>query len=439
MTCAIVNWMESEEQQLHESDSLWRHGDFLKLWSAQSISQIGTQVSFLAVPLIGAVTLDASAAQMGLLAAAETSPFLFFGLFAGVLADRVRRRPILIWTDFGRAALMAAIPVLWWLGALSLPLLIAVAFCVGTLNVLFEVSYQSYLPALVRRDQLVDGNSKLETSRAGAQIAGPGLAGGLIHLLGAPVAVVLDAASFLVSGLLLGRIEREEPRPERGDEPGSVAREIREGLGYIWKHPLLRPIAGCTGTANFFGGMGVALLVLFATTELGLSAGALGIIFAAGSLGFLAGALVAGRVAGVLGVGRTIIVSTIVAAGGVSAIACAGGPTAVVWGVLLAATATTGGGAAVYNITQVSLRQTITPDRMLGRMNATMRFLVWGTLPLGNLAGGLLGDTIGLRATFGVAGIGSLLATLWPLFSDIRHTVTYPDAPGEALEGAVAD
>lgn len=411
------------------SESLWRHRDFLKLWGAQSVTQVGTQVSLLAVPLVAALTLDASAGQMGLLAAAGTAPFLFFGLIAGVVTDRMRRRPILVWTDLGRAVLMALIPLAWWLDALTFPLLISVAFMVGVLNVFFEVSYQSYLPSVVRRDQLVEGNSKLETSRAGAQIAGPGLAGGLIQIVGAPVALVLDAVSFLISGILLGLIRAPEPPVERPESRQSIIAEMREGLGYILRSPLLRPIAGCTGTANFFSGMGAAVLVLFATRELGLSAGWLGVIFAGGSVGFLAGALLASRVAIRCGVGQAIVLGIAVSGVGSLVLPLAGGAALASAAILMAGIALTGLGGAVYNITQVSLRQTITPDRMLGRMNATMRFLVWGTLPLGNLAGGYAGELIGLRATLLLAGCGSLLAALWPLLSAVRSLDRYPSGP----------
>ena len=417
--------------------SLWRHHDFLRLWGAQSVSQVGTQVSFLAIPVIAAVSLDASPREMGLLAAAETSPFLFFGLFAGVVADRMRRRPILIWTDIGRALLIGLIPALWWFDLLSLVNLTILAFGVGVLNVFFEVSYQSYLPALVDRSQLVEGNSKLETSRAGAQVAGPGLAGGLIQVAGAPIAVILDAASFLVSGLLLSRIQATEPAIEKPEEPASVWTDVRAGVSYILRHPLLRPIAFCTGTLNFFGGMLMALFVIFATRELGLSAGAIGIVFATGSLGFISGAVVAGRVGRVLGVGPAIIAGAAIAGFGQLGLAFANGSQPLILATLVGALAISGAGGAIYNITQVSLRQSITPDRMLGRMNATMRFLVWGTLPLGNLAGGLMGDALGLRSTLVFAGVGSLFAALWPAISDVRWTRDYP-IPADAYTAEAA-
>jgi len=198
---------------------LWRHAGFTRLWGAQSVSMFGTQVSQLAIPLVAILSLDASAGEVGVVAAASTLPYPLFGLFAGVLADRVQRRPILIWMDLGRAALLGVVPVCWWLDLLSWPLLVAVAFGVGTHSVSFDVAAQSYLPALVGRERLVEAISKFALSGAGTRVAGPGFAGALIELLSAPVAVGADAVSFLLSGLLIARIrEREAATPPPGLE-----------------------------------------------------------------------------------------------------------------------------------------------------------------------------------------------------------------------------
>jgi MFS family permease len=416
---------------------LWRHRDFMWLWGSQTVSQFGTQVSLLAIPLTAAVTLDASPAQMGIVTAAETAPFLLFGLIAGAIVDRVRRRPILIWTDIGRALLLAVIPIAWALDVLRIELLIAVGFLVGVLNVFFDVSYQSYLPALVERRHLVEGNSKLETSRAGAQIAGPGIAGVLIQVLTAPVAVVLDAVSFIVSGILLGFIRKEEPEPAPRSAGRSMFSEIGEGISYIGRHRLLLPIAGCTATSNFFSGMIVALLVLYLTTELDISAGLIGLIFAAGSVGFMLGALTAGRFAARFGLGTTITLAIVLSGAGLWLVPLASGPRPAAIGMLVLALFAYSAGGAIYNINQVSLRQTITPDRLLGRMNATMRFLVWGVLPLGNLAGGALGEIIGLRATLFVGVTGATLAVLWPLLSDVGRLKEHPEGFAEEQHASV--
>lgn len=417
---------------------LWRHREFMWLWGSQTVSQFGTQVSLLAIPLTAAVTLDASAGQMGIVTAAETAPFLLFGLFAGAIVDRVRRRPILIWTDIGRALLLALIPLAWALDVLRIELLIAVGFLVGVMNVFFDVSYQSYLPGLVERRHLVEGNSKLETSRAGAQIAGPGIAGGLIQVLTAPVAIVVDAVSFIISGILLGFIRKEEPEPVPRPADRSMFSEIGEGVSFIARHRLLMPIAGCTATSNFFSGMVVALLVLYLTSDLDLSAGLIGLIFAAGSVGFMLGALTASRVASRIGLGPTITLSIALSGAGFWLIPLAGGPRLVTIGMLVLALFVFSAGGAVYNINQVSLRQTITPDHLLGRMNATMRFLVWGVLPLGNLAGGVLGELIGLRATLFVGVAGATLAVLWPLLSDVGRLKEHPESFSEEQPASVS-
>jgi MFS family permease len=391
----------------------------------------------LAIPIVAAITLDASPLEMGVIAAFGSVPFLIFSLIAGVVADRSRRRPILIWTDIGRAVLLTLIPAAWWLDLLSIPLLIAVAFLSGTLSVFFEVAYQSYLPSVVSRDELVEGNSKLETSRGGAQVLGPGLAGGLIEILGAPVAIVFDAASFLISGLLLGSIRKPEAPFEELEKRDSLRREIAEGVSFISRHPVLRPIAGCAGTANFFAGMSVAVYVLFATTTLEISAGLLGVIFGAGGVGFLLGAVVSNRASDRLGTGPAMIAGHLLASFGFLVVPFVGGSPLIAGSVLFAGSLITGIGLAFYNITQVSLRQAITPSRLLGRMNATMRFLVLGSVPVGNLSGGVLAQAVGLRATLAVAGVGFLLAVLWPVFSDLRSVHTYAEqavvpAPAEA-------
>ncbi|MDQ6601536.1 MAG: MFS transporter, partial [Chloroflexota bacterium] len=266
--------------------ALWRHADFLKLWAGQTVSQFGSQVTVLALPLTAALTLHANAANMGFLAAASTAPFLVFGLFAGVWVDRLRRRPILILADIARFALLALIPVLALLGALTLVDLYVIAFLVGILTLFFEVAYQSFLPAVVGRAQLVDGNSKLETTRSAAQIAGPGAAGALVQLVTAPVAIAVDAASFLVSVLFLGLIRTPEPSPARTMARRRVWAELNEGLRAVLDDPILRATMGSAGTVNMFGSLLFAVFVLYAL-RLGIGAGLLGVIFAVGNLGYL--------------------------------------------------------------------------------------------------------------------------------------------------------
>lgn len=409
--------------------NLWRHGDFMKLWTAETISQLGSQVTLLALPLVAITVLDASAFQVGLLGTVEFAPFVLVGLPAGVWVDRLRRRPVLIAGDLGRAAALLSIPVAYQLDALTIGQLYAVGFVTGVLTVFFDVAYQSYLPALVEPDQLVEGNSKLEISRSGAQIAGPGLAGGLIDLVTAPVAVLADALSFALSAAFVGAIRRGEAAPQRTpahERRGSMRREMAEGLRYVLGHRLLRPIAACTATANLFNAVVYAVVILYMVRQLGLRPAAIGLVFAAGNVGFLAGAIVSGRLAARTGIGRAIVVGEAVGALGALAIPLAPRQAAVP--LLVAGMAVSTFGSTVYNVNQVSLRQAITPARLHGRMNATMRFMVWGTLPLGSLLGGALGTAIGLRPTLWVGAAGGLVAVLPVALSPVRSLAAIADA-----------
>ena len=417
--------------------SLWRHPDFLKLWGADTVSQLGSQVTLLAVPLVAITVLKATTLQVGLLSAAEMAPFLVVGLPAGAIVDRLRRRPVLIAGDVGRALALASIPIAHAFDVLGLAQLYAVAFTTGVLTVFFDVAYQAYLPALVERDQLADGNTKLEISRSGGQIAGPGLAGILISAFGAAAAVTVDAASFVVSALGIGAIRRPEPAPTHVDTGrGHLRRDIGEGLRYVLRHPLLRPIAFCTASSNFFNSMYGAILILFMVRALHLRPGLVGLVFATGNAGFLFGALASGSFVRRIRLGPTIVVSA--AIGGVGSVFApiAHVGSALPW--LIAAQLVVGFGIPLYNINQVSLRQAICPDRLQGRMNATMRFMVWGTLPLGAVTGGALGRSIGLRPTLWVAAIGGCFTFLFVLLSPVRSLTNVPP-PDEDLGEELAD
>jgi MFS family permease len=409
---------------------LWRHRDFTRLWAGQTVSQFGTQVTYLALPLTAAVTLQATPSQMGLLGAAEFAPFLLFGLFAGVWVDRLPRRNILIAADLGRAALLALIPLAALGGFLRIELLYAVGFLTGVLTVFFDVAYQSYLPALVDRADLVEGNSKLEVTRSVAQVAGPGAAGGLVQLVSAPVAIALDAASFVLSALVLGAIRRAEPPPAASRR--RIWAEIGEGLAVVLGNRHLRAIAGCTATSNLFSQIATAVYLLYLTRDLAVTPALVGVIFAAGGVGALLGALLASRTAAAVGLGPTIVGTAALFPLGWLLTLVAGGPPALVVAVLAAAMALVSLAGTVYNVNQLSLRQTITPDRLQGRMNASMRFLVWGTIPIGALIGGFLGDLIGLRATLLVAALGSALSVLWVLLSPVRSLREQPAPAGAA-------
>jgi MFS family permease len=381
-------------------------------------------VSLLAIPILAVLTLHASVFEVGALTASSTAAFLLVGLPAGALVDRVRRRNVLIWADLGRTLLLGSIPVTAALGVLTIGQLFAVTFLTGVLTVLFDVAYQSYLPFLIGRDNLIEGNAKLQGSQSVAQVAGPSAAGGLIELLRAASAIAVDAGTFVVSVLTVLAIRAREPKPERTGPERSIRHEIAEGLAFVLKHPILRAIAGTTSTANFFNGVQTAVEVVFLVRVLHQPPGVIGLLFGAGSIGGILGAFAASKVARLVGGARaTIWAIGVGGVGGLLLPLATRGP-----GVLLFAAGLFLGsfGALVYNINQVSFRQRLCPERLLGRMNATMRFMVWGTLPVGGLLGGLLGTSAGVRNTLWISGACGTLAVLWLIFSPIRTMRDFP-------------
>jgi MFS family permease len=405
--------------------SLWRHRDFLLLWAGETVSQVGTMVSHLALPLLAATSLGATAWEMGLLVAAERGAFLLVGLPAGVLLDRVRRRPVMITADLVRFALFASIPLAWALDVLTFAQLLVVALLAGVATVFFDVGYQSVLPAVVGRAGLVEGNVKLESTRAAAETAGPALGGGLVQLVGAAAAVLLDAVTYLVSAAFLLRMRTREAVPTR-DPDRSLRADMAQGLRYVLGHPLLRPITLCTGTANLFSGVLAAVSVLFLAREVGQPPAVIGLVLAAGSAGGVLGALTAGRWIRGLGQGRTVVTALLVTGPVALALPLTTPGAGLAWFALGMAAVAYGG--VVYNVAQVSFRQSVCPDRLLGRMNASIRFLVWGTIPLGGLLGGALGELIGLRATLLVTAVGMALSPVWVLASPLRRLRDLPAA-----------
>lgn len=403
--------------------NLWRHRDFLLLWCGETVSHVGTMVSHLALPLLAATALGATPWQMGLLVAAERGAFLLVGLPAGVLLDRVRRRPVMVAADLVRCALFASVPLAWLLGVLTFAQLLVVALLGGVATVFFDVGYQSVLPSVVGRAGLVEGNAKLESTRAAAEAAGPALGGGLVQAVGAAAAVLLDAVSYLVSAALLVAMRTREAVPPR-DPARSLRADMAEGLGYVLTHPLLRPIALCTATANLFGGVLAAVSVLFLARELGQSPAVIGLVLAAGSAGGVLGALTAGGWIRRLGQGRTLVTALLVTGPVALVLPLTTAGAGLAW-FALGSTAVAYGGV-VYNVAQVSFRQSVCPDHLLGRMNASIRFLVWGTIPIGGLLGGGLGELLGLRATLLVAAAGFVLAPVWVVASPLRRLRDLP-------------
>jgi len=410
-------------------EGLWHDRDFLKLWAGQAVSEFGSRFTREGLPLVAVITLGATATQTGLLAAASALPALLFALFAGVWVDRVRRRPVLIATDLGRAALLLLVPLGAWFGFLGIELLLAVAIAAGAMTILFDVAYRSYLPALVERGRLVEGNSKLAATDAAAEVGGPALVGVVVQLITAPLAILIDALSFLWSAVMVGLIRKREPRPAK-PEPGNrnVREEVRQGMRAVLHHPVLFSLAGYDATKTFFGGFYAALYGLFVIRDLHLGPFALGVAVAAGGVGDLIGVVVADRAVRRAGLGA-VLIGTAVTSSLVGLLTpLASGPT---WRALaMLATGQLLGDMmrSIFIVHQISLRQTVTPNHLLGRVNASNTFLTLGMLPIGATAAGLLGAWLGARATIGIAVIGGLLATLWLAHPAIRRLRSYHGA-----------
>jgi MFS family permease len=404
---------------------LWRDREFLKFWAASAISDVGSQVSTLALPLIAALMLGATPWQMGLLSAAGAAPVLVVGLFAGVWVDRLRRRPVMIAADVARAVLLLVIPLASALGVLTIEILYAVALLAGALAVLFDVAFLSFIPSLVREGQLMDANSKLEMTSSTAQVAGPGIGGVLISALGAPFAVLIDALSFLGSAFFLLRTRVTEAVPRRSERDGVVA-EVREGLAVVVHHPILGALARCSATTSLFSGMFLSVYVLYMTRDLRLGPVAVGLVFATGGVGSLAGALVAGGVARRYGPGPAMLHAIMLFGLSGMAVPLAVLVPRVALPMVIASEFAQWMTVVIYYVNAVSVRQAIAPNRLLGRVNATMRFLARGAFPIGSLIGGGLGATIGVPLTLVVATFGLLLAFVWLRQSPVRSLRAMP-------------
>jgi predicted MFS family arabinose efflux permease len=409
--------------------SLWRHRDFLRLWSAQTISQFGSQVTVLALPLVAILVLDASAFQVAALTTVEWLPWLLFSLPAGVWVDRLPRRPVLVVTDLGRAAALVSIPIAYAFDALALGQLYVVGFVAGTLTVFFELGYTAYLPALVERSQLAEGNAKVEITRSAAQLGGPGLAGQLVQLFGAPVAMLVDAISFLGSALFVATIRvREEPRPR--EEDTRLRTELAEGIRFVLKHPYMRPSMGFVATVNLFYNIMFGVFLVYAVRSLDFDAARIGLMFTLGNVGVLAGALLATRIGRVIGVGPTIVGTAFMLGWPLLFVPLVDGSYA--FPVLVGVFAVTGFNGVVTNVVGVSLFQATTPDRLQGRAAGARRLVNLGAVPVGSFAGGIMASTIGLHQTLWIGAIGATVAFLPLFFSPVRKLREVPDAPAES-------
>jgi MFS family permease len=426
----------TSEPSARPRGGLFRHHDFRQLFFGDTISQFGTQLTLLAIPVLAVRVLDADAFQMGLLATFEFLAFLVIGLPAGAWVDRWHKKKVLVVNDVARALALASLPVAWALDALTLGQMFVVALVIGVCTVFFDVAYQSYLPSIVESRDIGEGNAKLQASQSVAMIGGPAIAGGAIKLLGAPLTIALDSLSFLSSAFFINRIQHADSAPPRTDRRPLVT-EIREGLSFVLRHPLLWRITACTSISNFFNSMSNALLVLFALRQLGLDEGHLGLALGIGSVGGLLGALVATRVTAWVGEGRVIPLSSLLIAPAGVMLPLAGTvipPMLAVSGSMFLLSFA----VLLYNVTQVSFRQRLCPPALLGRMNASIRFIVYGCMPIGSFIGGLLGTAYGIRTVYWISAVGFALAALPVVFSpligmrDMPHELDRLSEPDES-------
>ena len=401
-----------------EPPPLLRQPEFLRLWAAQSISQLGDQVTLLALPLVAVLTLDASAAQMGFLVAAELLPHLFFSLLAGVWIERSqRRRHLMIVADVGRAVLLASVPIAYAFDVLSFPQLYAVAFAVGTFAVMFDVSWSTLFIAVVPRRDVVDANSKMSLSRAVSFVAGPSVAGFLVQLLTAPVTLLIDAVSYLGSALFLTRIRAVEP-PVETDGKG-VLRNLRDGISFVLRDELIRPDLFCAATVNLFNFVFHAIFILYATRELGVSPGTLGLALGAGAVGGILGALVAPRLEQRIGIGRSVVVGSVLFPAPLLLVPIASGSELQIGLMLGAAEFFSSVGVMIFDVSAASMTFLRTPDRIRARTAGTFRFVNYGIRPIGALLGGALGTALGLQTALWIGVLGALLGVGWLVFSPI--------------------
>ncbi|MFD4995242.1 MFS transporter [Streptomyces buecherae] len=422
--------------------SLWRDRRFRRFWAGQSVSEFGDRISELALPLIAVTALSASANQVAWLTALIWTPNLLAILLGAWVDRRVRKRRLMVLADLVRGAVLLSLPVAYLLDAVSLGQLYVVALLTGTAAVLFNTAYPPFFAQLVPRASYVEANSRLSASRSMSHVVGPAAGGGLIQALTAPVAVIVDALSYLASAFLIGRIPLDESPGgvDAGTGP-SLLRRAREGMTYVARHPVLRAGLGCAATVNFFTFVaGSGLVVLFANRDLDLSAGAIGLALGIGSTGALLGAVIAPRVSRRIGVGRSILVGAVLFPAPIAIAASAGGPLWARVGALAAAEFLSGVGVMLFDVNLNSLQTSVIPDAMRSRVAGAFSTVNYGMRPIGAVVGGLLATGWGLRATLLVGAAGGVLSLFWLLSSPIpRIRSLAPEAATVPCADADAD
>ncbi|PMB02527.1 MFS transporter [Fischerella thermalis CCMEE 5273] len=407
---------------------LWLHKDFRNLWFGQTIAMFGNQITLLAFPLLAALYLEATPLQMGILYAVEFLPILLIGLHAGVWVDNKPKKPMLITVDIIRAVLILSIPVALYFNLLRIELLYVVAFLIGVNTVFSDIGQLSYLPFIIKKEELIEGNSKMEFSSSSASIVGQSLGGALIQAFTAPIAIIITACTFLTSSLFLSRIKKKEPPIQKEDkEEEKIMAQILEGIKFVAKSDIIRKLTISAMIFNFFTVLMEPIFILYVSRELGIPPIFIGIIFAMSGVGALLGAFIAGPMTKKLGVGPSIVTSLIIAGTATLMIPMATLlPMYYSIALLIFVQIVDSSMVIVHNINQRSLRTSITPDNLMGRMNASIRFCIMGTVPLGAVIGGALGGWIGTLQTLIIGALGVLVAAVYLSFSSIRSIQDLP-------------
>lgn len=422
----------SESATASAQEGLWRNGDFLKFWLGETLSLLGTQVTNLALPLTAIYAFHATDEQVGLLRFLQLAPYLGLALLFGVWVDRVRRRPVMVWANLTRMVLLVLIPVLYWLDVLSMASLLVIACVIGVASVLFDVSWMSFVPTLVKDPKhYVEAGTKMGISSSSADVAGPGLAGVLVSAVTAPVALIVDAFSYLVSLVSLLLIRTHEPRPEPPAAKRRLLTELRDGLRWVFGNPILRALALVGFCCNFSMVTVWTMFLLYGTRDLQLDSTTLGGIFATASVGGLIGAVISRKIIERFRLGLVYLVAQTALLLGPALIVLAAGPRPVMVGMFVLSFFVTYLGLGVANVIIVSLRQISTPQAMMGRMTAVFRTLLFGGGALGGLFAGLLAGAAGAKGALTTAAIGSAAVVIGLVISPVSRLRALPPAQRE--------
>ncbi len=433
----MANVNEDSTKEASNTKQLFRNPRFAWLFTAQTLSVMGSQLGGFAVTVVAVVMLSATEGEMGILNAANTAAFLVVGLLAGAWVDRWVKRRVMIIADLVRMVMMALIPILYFTGSLQIWHLIIIGAVVGVATVFFDVAYQSVIPILFKSEHIAPANSALETSSQISHISGPPIAGSLIAFMTAPVVLIFDAVSFGISALTLSFIKDDEkPKPLEDRRP--LHKEIAEGVKFVWNEPIIRAVSFCTSSTNLFNTIGTTLMGIYVLRELEISLPVFGLIMTIAGVGGLLGASLSAKLAAWMGEGQLIAVSAFGSAAAFMMVPLTG-LVDHFWApfILAAIEFAISFFVLTYNITQVSARQRICPKPLLGRMNASIRFFVWGVMPIGALLAGVLGTAFGAFTTIVIGGVGMLFASLFVILHPLARMRKLPVAP-ENQEADVA-